>query len=66
MKVIVSSGFNLLKQAQNASNVINFIAARSLATHWDPRFKRLRKAKFIKVRILFYLNFKNEKRKNKT
>lgn len=42
--------FSFTKQliAFNENNIIT----RSLATHWDPKFKKLRKNKFTKVKLL--------------
>ena len=40
---------NTIKLVLNSSN--NLIFSRCLATHWDPKFKKLRARKWVKVNI---------------
>lgn len=38
--------------SNNLNGIYTKSLVRSLATHWDPKFKKLRKNKFVKVKYI--------------
>lgn len=63
-KLLSSSKSLIFNETLNITNHNSLI--RCLATHWDPKFKKLRKQKFIKMKIPDFDELRSKATMNKT